>query len=36
MNQKPSVLIVDDESGILDTLRILLRNEPEHDGDKRQ
>ena len=27
MNQKPSVLIVDDESGILDTLRILLRNE---------
>ena len=27
MNQKPSLLIVDDESGILDTLRILLRNE---------
>ena len=27
MSQKPSVLIVDDESGILDTLRILLRNE---------
>ena len=27
MNQKPSVLVVDDESGILDTLRILLRNE---------
>jgi two-component system response regulator HydG len=27
MNQKPSILIVDDESGILDTLRILLRNE---------
>ena len=24
---KPSVLVVDDESGILDTLRILLRNE---------
>jgi two-component system response regulator HydG len=27
MSQKPSVLIVDDDSGILDTLRILLRNE---------
>ena len=27
MNQKPSLLVVDDESGILDTLRILLRNE---------
>jgi DNA-binding NtrC family response regulator len=27
MRQKPSVLVVDDESGILDTLRILLRNE---------
>ncbi|HEU4588565.1 MAG TPA: sigma-54 dependent transcriptional regulator [Gemmatimonadales bacterium] len=27
MNQKPSILVVDDESGILDTLRILLRNE---------
>ena len=27
MIQKPSVLVVDDESGILDTLRILLRNE---------
>lgn len=27
MSQKPSLLIVDDESGILDTLRILLRNE---------
>src|SRR5512135_1104008 len=27
MSQKPSVLVVDDESGILDTLRILLRNE---------
>lgn len=27
MTQKPSVLIVDDESGILETLRILLRNE---------
>ena len=27
MSQKPSILIVDDESGILDTLRILLRNE---------
>ena len=27
MTQKPSVLVVDDESGILDTLRILLRNE---------
>jgi two-component system response regulator HydG len=27
MNQQPSVLIVDDESSILDTLRILLRKE---------
>ena len=27
MTQKPSVLVVDDESGILDTLRILLKNE---------
>jgi two-component system response regulator HydG len=27
MINKPSVLVVDDESGILDTLRILLRNE---------
>lgn len=27
MTQKPSILIVDDESGILDTLRILLRKE---------
>jgi DNA-binding NtrC family response regulator len=27
MSYKPSVLVVDDESGILDTLRILLRNE---------
>ncbi|MEO8199474.1 MAG: sigma-54 dependent transcriptional regulator [Gemmatimonadota bacterium] len=27
MNQKPSVLIIDDESGILDTLRILLKRE---------
>jgi two-component system response regulator HydG len=27
MTQKPSLLVVDDESGILDTLRILLRNE---------
>ena len=27
MSQKPAVLVVDDESGILDTLRILLRNE---------
>lgn len=27
MTQKPSVLVVDDESGILDTLRILLRKE---------
>lgn len=27
MTQKPSLLIVDDESGILETLRILLRNE---------
>ncbi len=27
MNQKPSLLVVDDESGILDTLRILLKNE---------
>ena len=26
MSQKPSLLVVDDESGILDTLRILLRN----------
>ena len=26
-NGKPSVLVIDDESGILDTLRILLRNE---------
>ena len=27
MSQKPSVLVIDDESGILDTLRILLKNE---------
>ena len=27
MSNKPTVLVVDDESGILDTLRILLRNE---------
>jgi two-component system response regulator HydG len=27
MSYKPSILVVDDESGILDTLRILLRNE---------
>jgi DNA-binding NtrC family response regulator len=27
MSQKPTVLVIDDESGILDTLRILLRNE---------
>ena len=27
MSQKPSILVVDDESGILETLRILLRNE---------
>ncbi|MDX2192616.1 MAG: sigma-54 dependent transcriptional regulator [Gemmatimonadales bacterium] len=27
MTQKPTVLVVDDESGILDTLRILLRDE---------
>jgi DNA-binding NtrC family response regulator len=27
VDQKPSVLIIDDESGILDTLRILLKNE---------
>src|SRR5919204_5132710 len=27
MTYKPSLLVVDDESGILDTLRILLRNE---------
>ena len=27
MTQQPSILIVDDESGILDTLRILLRKE---------
>src|ERR1700741_4588262 len=27
MSQKPSVLVVDDESSILDTLRILLRKE---------
>jgi DNA-binding NtrC family response regulator len=27
MSQQPSILIVDDESGILDTLRILLRKE---------
>ena len=26
-DQRPSVLVVDDEPGILDTLRILLRNE---------
>ncbi|MGH7586103.1 MAG: response regulator, partial [Gemmatimonadales bacterium] len=25
--QKPSVLVIDDETGILDTLRILLRKE---------
>ena len=27
MSQQPSVLVVDDESSILDTLRILLRKE---------
>ena len=27
MTQQPTILIVDDESGILDTLRILLRKE---------
>ncbi len=27
MSQKPTVLVIDDESGILDTLRILLRKE---------
>src|ERR1044072_265278 len=27
MSQKPTVLIIDDESGILDTLRILLKKE---------
>ena len=27
MNQKPTVLVIDDESGILDTLRILLKKE---------
>src|SRR5688500_19409214 len=27
MTQQPSILVVDDESGILDTLRILLRKE---------
>ncbi|MEP6571643.1 MAG: sigma-54 dependent transcriptional regulator [Gemmatimonadota bacterium] len=27
MNQKPAVLVIDDESGILDTLRILLKKE---------
>ncbi|MGE0352199.1 MAG: sigma-54-dependent transcriptional regulator, partial [Gemmatimonadales bacterium] len=27
MSQKPSVLVIDDESGILDTLRILLKKE---------
>ena len=27
MSQKPTVLVIDDESGILDTLRILLRTE---------
>ncbi len=27
MSNKPTVLVVDDESGILDTLRILLRKE---------
>ncbi|MGE0556289.1 MAG: response regulator, partial [Gemmatimonadales bacterium] len=27
MSQQPTILIVDDESGILDTLRILLRKE---------
>ncbi|MES1259536.1 MAG: sigma-54 dependent transcriptional regulator [Gemmatimonadota bacterium] len=27
MNQQPSVLVIDDESGILDTLRILLKKE---------
>ena len=27
MNDRPSVLVIDDESGILDTLRILLKNE---------
>jgi DNA-binding NtrC family response regulator len=27
VDQKPSVLIIDDESGILDTLRILLKNQ---------
>ena len=27
MSQKPTVLIIEDESGILDTLRILLKKE---------
>ena len=27
MSQQPTVLVIDDESGILDSLRILLRNE---------
>ena len=27
MSQKPAVLVIDDESGILDTLRILLKKE---------
>ena len=27
MSQQPSVLVIDDESGILDTLRILLKKE---------
>ena len=27
MSQQPSILVIDDESGILDTLRILLKNE---------
>ena len=27
MSAKPSILVIDDESAILDTLRILLKNE---------
>ena len=27
MSQQPSILVIDDETGILDTLRILLKNE---------
>ena len=33
MTQKPSVLVIDAESGILDTLRILARYRPPESGE---